>query len=163
MAYAPSLVSKFGFDESETPATTAGAYAANDIVGGLLTFENIAPVQGGMIELDYVQIDYKSDVAAAPILVLFDADPTATTKTDNAPYALNSADLFKVKASLVFSAMGVLSQDHGSVRTYFLRDINIPLQLADGSTTLYGLLVDATGFTLGSIADIKVTIRGGGI
>jgi len=36
-----------GITISQTPVVTAGAYSANDAVGGLLTFADAAPLVGG--------------------------------------------------------------------------------------------------------------------
>lgn len=152
----------FAFDVYATPTVTAGAYSAGDIMGALMTFQNVAPNAGGIVILQDVQIDCKADVAPALTLIIFDEDPAATTKTDNAAYSLHDDDLFKVKVALPFADYAVVNVDHGGSRSIRIGNLAIPLRLKAGSTSLYALLVDGTGVTLASTSDLKVSLRGVG-
>lgn len=154
-------VSGYGFDEAATPTVTAGAYSAGDIVGGLMTFP-VGRVAGGMIILQDVQVVTKSDVSPSLLLVVFSADPTSTTKTDNAAYSLNVADAFKVRAALPLTALGGINTDHGTPHTIRVGNLGIPIKLGAGSLNLYALLVDLTGTTLGSTSDVQVRLAGVG-
>lgn len=73
-----------------TPTVTAGAYTANDVIGGLLTL----PMErvSGLIE-DVVVID-DANQSAAIDLYFFDEAPTAIA--DNAAFAPTIADLQKL-------------------------------------------------------------------
>lgn len=144
------------FNASLTPAVTSGAYVANDIMGGLLSFPvgrlPTSPVliTGGMVVC-------KAAVAPALKLMLFNADPTSTTKTDNAAYSLNAADAFKLIGVIDFGATWI---DHGtpnSVSVTGLQIVGTPT-----ASIVYGLLIDGTGVTLTSTSDIQVTLSGAG-
>lgn len=150
-----------GFDKTLTPTVTNGAYSAGDIMGGLLTFTNVGDT-AGVIILQDIFVVLKADVAPALTLVLFDADPGSTTKTDNSPYSINDADAFKIKAAIKFSDYGGTSVDHGDSRTFHVGQLAIPIKLATGSSSLFGLLVDGTGVTLTSASDLQISIRGVG-
>jgi hypothetical protein len=153
----------YGFSKSVEPAVTAGAYSAGDIMGGLLTFTDLAPGEGMSFVLDTVEVALKADVAPALTLILFDRVPLGTTQTDNAAYSLAVADAFKVIAVLPFTVLGAYTVDHGTPATVTLAGLARVLKAADDRRTIYGLLVDGTGVTLASVADLKVTLSGSGL
>lgn len=146
-----------GFDVAIAPPVTAGLYTANDIMGGLMTFP-VARVSGAKIVIKGVQIACKANVTPILILVLFNADPAATTKTDNAPYALAAADVFKVIASVEFVAADWT--DHGAVHDLRRDNLEIVANPAAAAENIYALLIDGTGVTLASTSDIQVRLRG---
>lgn len=90
-------VSGEGITISQTPTVTAaGAYTANDVVGGLLTFAGAARVAGyGGIIKDMIILDDAGQDAALE-LWLFNA--TFTAIADNGPWAPSEADLRKLVA-----------------------------------------------------------------
>lgn len=143
-----------GFDVKVAPAVTAGAYSAGDIVGGLLTFQ-VADGSPATVEIEGCQVALKAAVTSTLSLHLFTDDPTSTVKTDNAAYSLNVADAFKVAATLLPATL----TDHGTPNIYNLDGLFIPVRPGDGKN-IYGLLVDGTGFTLTSVADVQVRLRG---
>lgn len=85
-----------GITISQTPTVTAGAYVANDAVGGLLTFADAARWTGGggVIKDVLILDDNGQDVAME--LWLFNA--TFVAMADNAPWAPSEADLRKLVA-----------------------------------------------------------------
>jgi len=87
----PVDVATEGITISQTPAITAGAYAAGDAVGGLLTFANAARVSGGGGVIKSVVI--VDDAGADAELELWLFDRTFTAMADNAPWAPSEADL----------------------------------------------------------------------
>lgn len=90
-----------GISISQTPTITGGAYAANDAVGGLLTFANAARVTGGGgVIKDVILLDDAGQDAEVE-LWLFNA--TFTAMTDNAPWAPSEADLRKLVAIITTS------------------------------------------------------------
>lgn len=143
-----------GFDIAVQPTVTAGAYSAGDIMGGLLTFSGVAPNPNTPLIVTGVQVASKVAVTPNLTLVLFNADPTNTTKTDNAAYSLNAADAFKVIAAIPVSTI----YDHGTPNTWRAEGLGLVVQPV--GTALYGLLIDGTGVTLSSTGDIQVRIRG---
>lgn len=151
--------SGWGFDVPVTPTVTAGAYAAGDIMGGLITFANVAHAADKLVVVSGVQVISKAAVTPALTLHIFNADPTSTTKTDNAAYSLNAADAFKVVKSIVLPTTW---NDHGTPNSVSSENIGLVAAPVSGGRDLYGLLVDATGVTLTSTSDIQVRLRGVG-
>ncbi len=154
----------WGFDVAVTPTVTNGAYSAGDIIGGLMTFANVARAIDEAFLITGVAVAIKAAVMPNPLtLILFSADPTATTKTDNAAYSLNAADTFKVIKSIPFQTLGAAHYDHGTPNTISLDNLNVVALPASGTRDIYGLLVDATGVTLTSTSDVQVRVRGAGV
>jgi len=142
------------FSVSQTPATTNGAYSAGDVIGGKLTFAAVVPASGENGEIDAVIVRFKTDQSTpAPRLdlVLLKADPTATSLTDNDPYALNAADYDKVVTVIPLTTYS----DHGSVSSVekaWGRKFKL------SGATLYGYLVTRDAITLGSTSDVSVEL-----
>jgi hypothetical protein len=143
------------FDVTVTPTVTNGAYTGGDIVGALLTFA-VARANDEKVIIAGIEISSKAAVTPGWTLVLFNADPTSTTKTDNAAYSLNAADAFKVIAAIPV----VNIYDHGTPNTWQRDDLNLVAAPASGSQNIYGLLIDSVGVTLTSTGDIQVRLRG---
>lgn len=73
-----------------TPTITAGAYSANDVIGGLMTFAlNPKKNSGGL--LGTLRIRDNDAVGPAMVLYLFRSVPT-TSIADNAAFSLADAD-----------------------------------------------------------------------
>lgn len=149
-----------GFSVAVTPTVTSGVYGSGDIMGGLLTFADVAQAIDRPFLLQTAEVNFLSAVTPSLTLHLFNADPTATTKTDNEFYSLNAADAFKRVCSLPFSALGASFIDHGTPNSYSLFGLARPLKPVSGTRLIYGLLVDATGVTLTSVADLQIRIGG---
>ncbi len=156
-ATAPIPVAGQYFDVTVAPTVTAGAYSAGDIMGALLTFSNVARAADEEIVITGVQVACKAAVAPALTLVLFNADPSSTTKTDNAAYSLNAADVFKVIAAI---PLAPYIYDHGTPNTWNVDGLGIVASPVSAGRDIYGLLIDATGVTLTSTSDIQVRVRG---
>lgn len=148
-----SKASGSAFVVNVQPTVTNGAYSAGDIVGGLLTFQ--LPSIAKFL-LSGIQVAIKAAVTPSLTLVLFSADPSATTKTDNAAYSLNAADVFKVIGSFPVSTL----YDHGTPNIYSNETLAFVVSPETTTGCIYGLLIDATGVTLTSTSDIQVTLRG---
>jgi len=149
-----AITTGWGFDVTQAPTVTNGAYSAGDIVGGLLTFGSVAQYDAQPLVVTGVQIISKAAVTPAWTLILFSADPSSTTKTDNAAYSLNTADAFKVVATIPVTTI----YDHGTPNSW--RAEGLGIVVAPTARALYGLLIDGTGVTLTSTGDIQVRVRG---
>ncbi len=89
------------------PTITAGAYAVNDAVGGLLEFANAAAESGiGGRIVSAVVVDDKGQ-GAANDLVLFLFDRTFTPTADNAPLAISEGDAENTAGQVTFLASNV--------------------------------------------------------
>ena len=90
-------VSSSGVTISQTPTVTAaGIYAANEAVGGLLTFANAARTNGGGgVIKDVIILD---DAGQDSTMELWLFRETFTAMADNAAWAPSEADLRKLVA-----------------------------------------------------------------
>jgi hypothetical protein len=159
--YSFGMTSSYGFDVVNSPTVTAGAYSAGDIMGALMTF-TVAPAIDQAVLIQEVQFSFKSAVTPSLELILFNADPVGTTKTDNAVYSLATTDVFKVRASLPINNLGGYLVDHGTPNTIRLGNLALPMKPASGTKDIYALLIDLTGVTLSSTSDLQVRIAGVG-
>lgn len=149
------------FDVAVTPTVTNGAYSAGDIMGALMTFSGVAPANDSGFIVTGAQVSIKAAVMPNPLtLILFNADPTNTTKTDNSAYSLNAADAFKVIATIPFQTLGVAHFDHGTPNTIRIDNLFIAALPVSGTDDIYALLIDGTGVTLTSTSDVQVRLRG---
>lgn len=149
-----------GFDIVVAPTVTNGAYSAGDIMGALMTFTLTGLANDEPFMLNELQFSFKSAVTPSLLAVILSADPTATTKTDNAVYSLAAADVFKVRAALPVNSLGGYLTDHGTPNTIRLPAINLVMNPVSGTNTFYMLLVDLTGVTLTSTSDLQVRASG---
>lgn len=142
-----------GFDVTVTPTVTNGAYSAGDIMGALMSFPTGTT---GAVIVNEISVMIKAAVAPTLNFVLLTADPTSTTKTDNAAYSLNAADAFKVRKTIPVTTL----YDHGTPNEYSSGGINLVVTPGNSSDILYGLLIDGTGVTLTSTGDVQVRMTG---
>lgn len=133
--------------------TASSAYAAGNVVGGLLTFANAVRVgkTGGTI--NSVIITDKSGSQVQFDLWLFDSNPTATTVTDKTLLTVNAVDLVRsigfvsINAWCPANAGGAIGQGL----------LDLRFALATG-TTLYGILMTRGTPTFASVSDVQVRL-----
>jgi hypothetical protein len=135
------------------PVTAAGTYATADVVGTLMTISNAARFSGGSGVIENIVVNDKANVISNLDLVLFRANPTASTFTDNAAYTVNVADWDKIVAAAninsSFAAAGNLSlQNRPSPGISFVAS----------TTDLYGVFVCRTSFVLASATDLMLAL-----
>lgn len=140
-----------------TPTVSVSpAYSIGDAIGGLMTFTGMARAAVGSGLLQNASLACKSAQTAAIDLVLFSANPTGSTITDNAPYSLAVADLPKVLTVVHltdWTSQGTPSfAQGGQLATIYA--------LTLGQTSVYGVLVARAALTLASTSDISVTLNG---
>lgn len=118
-----------------TPTITAGAYDAGDNVGGRLTFADVVRVDPGSGEIIGAVLIDKAAQGAAVELILFDANPSGGTITNNAAPVIAAADAGKIIGSIPF----VDYVEAGGQRFSQAR-VSIPFSPASGQD-LYGVLI----------------------
>lgn len=136
------------------PTVTAGAYGANQVIGGKLTFA--AMLRAGVLtgKLQSIHVTCKSAAVLATLKVaIFDADPSASTFTDNEDPALHANDASKLVG---IYTLGALSAAMGTPVIAQLDNINKAIKA--GTTSLYAVLVTSGTPTLGSTSDISVAL-----
>lgn len=138
-----------GITISQTPAVTAGAYTANEAVGGLLTFANAgrASALGGVIKDILILDDAGQDVELE--LWLFNA--TFTAMVDNAAWAPSEADLRKL--------VGIISTADGAwfaAGTPSVARVEASQRYDLVGTSLFGQLVTRGTPTFAAVDDVTV-------
>lgn len=135
-----------------TPTVTAGAYSANDAVGGLLTFANAARASGlGGIIKSVVLIDDAGQDAATELWLF---DTTITAIADNDAWALTEAELHTLIA-VISSSDGVWSASG----TPSVCDIECSRGYTCTGTSLFGQLVTRGTPTYVATDDVTVRIQ----
>lgn len=136
-----------------TPTITAGAYAANDAVGGELTFTDALRESGGSgVILDVVITD-KAKQNAALKLVLF--SQTFTETADNAAMTVTDADLVSCLGVIDIAAGDYDDFADNSVAT--VTGVNLGV-VASGSANLFGQLYTTGTPTYVSTSDLQVRL-----
>lgn len=133
---------------------TAGAYSANDCIGGLQS------VQAGRIErpsdkvIHAVTITDKSQQKAAMNLIIFRANPDGSTLDDNTACDVVDADLSKVIGYIAITASDYIDFADNSVATVTAQGLPI-----DTSSDQFYYALQAVGTpTYVATTDIAITI-----
>lgn len=137
-------------EKTVAPTVTAGAYSANDVVGGVLTFD--VSSASGVLLLKTLRIVDDGDVKAAGTLWLFNSAPTSFA--DNAAFAPVIADLKKV-----IGKVAVVAGDYTTVNgnAIALLEDQTDVFKVDGGT-LYGYFVCSGTPTYGATTDLTITL-----
>lgn len=132
--------------------STSPAYTAGDIVAGKITLTSAVRVSGGISYLMNIMITDRANQKPAGYVVIFNADPTAATLTDNAA-ANFSTDDFKVVA-----AVTVADTDYVVInsKAYASVDVNGKMCKAASGTTLYAAFVLSSTPTFAATSDLQM-------
>lgn len=143
-----------------TPAVTAGAYSAQDVVGGLLEFPLVYPIPGHGALLEAITVIDEAGVmgAAAFHFVIFEREPAAAIADNAALSTLTDADALLIQAVIQVAAgdfrlLGLTSQDvatkHG---------LTIPVQGRSKDTSLFAYLVTEGTPTFAAVDDVTIKL-----
>lgn len=137
-----------------SPTTQAAAYAAGTTIGGLLSFTGVPlPGVGGVIQS--AQATFVSGVNPSPDLILFSANPAASTVTDKVALSIATADVPKIIRILHLTDCALTNTSTIMV----CGDAGASKMFNNSITgTIYGVLVVRTAVTLGSVADVVVSL-----
>lgn len=139
---------------SVRPTITAGAYSANDVVGGRLDFTIPWKAAGGFV--DSVRIVDDANQKAAMTLYLFSRVPTAIA--DNAAFAPTVADLQALAGTIAIAATDYVTLNNNAVAIKRLNsDGAISFWCPDG--ILYGYAVVSGTPTYANAADLQFELR----
>ena len=132
-----------------TPTISTSQYAANEVVGSLLTFSGILSGTLQSITIcdnDAENVDY--------FIVFFDSAPTSIA--DNATYDLADADLDKIiyQDGLTSAANRQAFSDNAY---YYIYGLSVPIQTTTGK--LYAFLITTGTPTYTATDDITVTLQ----
>ena len=141
-------------DATPTVSTTP-AYASGDNVGGKILLAGAARLPGGSGLIQSVVITSKSLQSATFDVVFFNADPTATAATDNAPQDIADADLAKVVG--VAQCATVVPLTGASIHQ--ATGLAMPFAGSSGSRDLYAIIVVRGTPTFASTSDVQLSVR----
>lgn len=133
----------------------AGSNAAPVVIGGLLLFDGAARAANGSGLVQSTRVTFASGSAPSLDVVLFNANPTASTVTDHANLAVVAADLGKVFAVLHVNDCTPLGAASPSVCQAGQQAV--PFVLPAGQA-IYAAVVARSSVTLGSTTDMGVTL-----
>lgn len=136
------------------PVISTGIYASGDNIGGLLTISAATKdCRSGVIEAVTIADRDKED---APIdIIFFDANPTATTFTDNDAQVLHDTDLFRIIG--VVKLLAASYSDFTLSSVVSSQNINFPFKLS-GSSILYACLVVRGTPTYTATTDLQLSV-----
>lgn len=97
--------------EPTVAVSTTPAYTAGDCVGGKLTLTGALRAAGAGAALQSLLIRDTSNQKAALELLIFNADPTASTLTDNAAAVIHASDVAKVIRRISIAAADYVTID----------------------------------------------------
>jgi hypothetical protein len=134
---------------SVTPTVTAGAYSANDIVGGPLDFGNVPQ---GLLRAVIIVDEAKQ--AGAYQLLLFRSVPT--TIADNDTYDIADADVKNLVGAIhITDTAGADKFDFADNKAYVRQGLALPIV---PGTDLYGYLICLGTPTYAATTDVKITL-----
>lgn len=131
------------------PATSTTAYASGDVLGSKMRLVDALRVAAGSGLLQDLSVTLKSIQTAPLDAFLFRADPTASTFTDNAPFAVAPADFDKVIGEVPVLKVNAL----GTGCLYEANQLARTLKV-DAGRDLWLVLVWRGAPTLGSTSDL---------
>jgi len=148
---------------SVTPTVDTSAYATGELIGGKLTF---TPAVRTNVGTGYVISVTMSDLASQAVdfeLVLFNANPTATTFTDQAAFDIADADLTKVVAVIPLTSSGT-NHAYADNSVHYSGNLALPVRGYNASgtptvtNTIYGALVARGAPTFATSGDVTITL-----
>ena len=137
-----------------TPTVTAGAYHANDVVGGIQTLTSALRVSGGTAILQNVTVRDLAAQNAVLQIFFFNANPGTGTYTDNAALDLDDTDSGLFIGKVTINAADYISLADNSVAT--ITNCGLALKATTG-TSLYAIIRTTGTPTYASTSDLKIT------
>jgi len=116
----------------------AAIYADQDVVGGLLTLSGALDENFRTGQLISGFLSDKAAVMGTVNIYIFDENPTASTFTDQATFAVDDADISKIVGVLTFSSVIDTGSSYLSAAS-FSNGLPVPVKSSDG--TLYAVAV----------------------
>lgn len=155
LAFADDIQRTKTISVAQTVAATL--HAANDAVGGKITLLNAVRAGYGSGVIQSVVISDQAAQAGSYDVVFFNADPSATTITDDGAFDIADADLAKVICMIPVTTTSTFA-DNGVTST---SNAGCAFLIADTTlTTIYAAIVARSTPTYAATTDvaIKVTI-----
>lgn len=135
------------------PTVTAGAYTANWVLGGKMTFANALRLPSLSGTLKSLQVNSKSGASLGTVTFwMFNADPASSTVANGGALAIHANDFDKLIGAYDLGAL----KAGGTPKIALLDNIGKAIQAA--GTSLYGVMTVSGTPSPGSTADISASI-----
>lgn len=136
-----------------TIAVSTGAYSAGDSIGGKITLSGVARQAGRGATLRNIHILDRAAQSLVGSILLFNADPTAATITDNAAFVYSTDDLKEVARIPVAAADFVtINSKQVADLSFYPRAISLP-----AGTDLYAVFVVTSTPTFAAATNLQIS------
>lgn len=138
-----------------TPTISTTAYTAKDGIGGKQTLANAVRISGGVSILQSVMVIDKANQKAALTILLFDADPSGSTLTNDAEPNIAAADIGKIIRKIDIAAADYGTVDHAGT-DFAVAEITALSKVvkAASGTSLYALITTSGTPDYGADGDL---------
>jgi hypothetical protein len=141
------------------PTVTAGAYTADDILGGEMTLSNAARWSGGSGILTGISMSAEDDSANAwgandVEVMLFKSNPAGTYADNGVLTALTDADAMLLIGCVLLDTISLL----GNASLSYARNVNIPY-VCSGSANLYAVAINRGAVTPEATDSLQFTFH----
>lgn len=133
-------------------ASTSPAYTPGDSIGGKITLTSAVRVSGGVTILNSLMILDRANQKPTGTILIFNADPSAATLTDNAAFVYSTDDL------KVVAAVPVASTDYTTINSKATANLSAlarEVKVASG-TSLYAAFVVTSTPTFAATTDVQI-------
>lgn len=131
--------------------STTPAYSAGDSIGGKITLANAVRISGGITLLQSIMILDQANQKPTGTILLFNADPSAATITDNAAFVFSTDDLKLV------AAIPVTTADYVTINSKAVAMLrNLGAEVKAAATTLYAVFVVTSTPTFVATTDLQM-------
>lgn len=131
------------------PTTSAGAYTANDNIGGIITLANALRTSGGTAIIDSISLWALANQKPNLYIDFWDASPSGTYTNDAAQVIAGDQLKWLGMAEVAVGDW----KDTGVISRCSIRPTNFGIK-GNASTSIYMTIQDKTGITLGSTAGL---------
>jgi hypothetical protein len=138
-----------------TVVNSTSIYAAGDSIGGKITLTNAVRVVSGRGKLTSILIVDNDNEKAGMTVLLFDANPAATT-TDNAAFAWGTGDESRLLAMVTVATGNYTTFGTKAVAHLTTKDFGEIPVVANGSQNLYVYLIATATPTYTTTSDLRV-------
>ncbi len=135
---------------------TTDQYASGDLIGEKLTISDPLHYSGGRGRVLSIILADRAKQNAVIDLILFDANPSATTFTDNGLLTIADADLFRICGIIPITSGDYADFVASSVVSTY--DINLGIALRGATKDLYACLVSRGTPTFAATTDLQLTV-----
>ena len=139
-----------------TPTIDTNAYASADHLGTVMTLTDVVPLSGGSVKLDKIVVVDKAKQSSALDILFFNASPTLTSVDNGALDISDSEMASKFLGSVRLAQAEYIDLNVNSTIT--VRNVELNLRAANGSTTLYAILQSRGSPTYGAASDLVVKL-----